>query len=290
MWLSGKCLPSTYKALGLYTQHHRRRKGKVELTPMKERIRTLGDNRSSSLGLSNPNNLCEVKTIRQGPGDPGTTRSSRGIKSEPLEGHLQQWSQVLNTVPHQKRLLLSVWVPTQKHTGLDEGGKQRVDNCPPCPTHKKHLLEKLGASVSAAQHPQTPEAMTLASYLDSPSPSFSAFCSLSWCLPLPTIHYYSKSTSQHMGTKTQCPWKDDKEGKGSLKPPTKAKIWAFQREEKPCWGHKTGHRRQARTKLGGTSVATYMRAGIFWRQQRWDMMVSHTGGRTQEPQASINDE
>lgn len=120
VWLSGKCLPSTYKALGLYTQHHRRRKGKVELTPMKERIRTLGDNRSSSLGLSNPNNLCEVKTIRQGPGDPGTTRSSRDIKSEPPEGHLQQWSQILNTVPHQKFLLRSTQVWMQEETELTD--------------------------------------------------------------------------------------------------------------------------------------------------------------------------
>lgn len=126
-------------------------------------------------------------------------------------------------------------VPTQKHTGLD-AGENRIDRRPsPSPAPKKHLLEKLGASVSAAQHPQTPEAMTLARYLDIPSPNFT-FCFLSWCLPLPTIHYCSKSKSQQMGTEAQCPWKDDKEGKGSLKPPTKTKILAFQREEKPCWG------------------------------------------------------
>lgn len=93
-----------------------------------------------------------------------------------------------------------------------------------------------------------------------------------------------------MRTEAQCPWKDDKEGKGSLKPPTKAKTWAFQSEEKPCWGKDRSQETSARAGLGGTSVATYMRAGTFWRQQRWDMMVSHTGGRTQEPQASISDE
>lgn len=142
--------------------------------PMKKMNRTLGDNRSSSLGLSNPNSLCEVKTIRQGLGDPGTTGSSRGIKSEPPEGHLQQWSQILNTVPHQKYCCsLAGFLPRSTQVWMQE--KTELTVVPPSPAPKKHLLEKLGASVSAAQHPQTPEAMTLARSLDIPSPNFIHF-------------------------------------------------------------------------------------------------------------------
>lgn len=134
-------------------------------------------------------------------------------------------------------------VPMQKHTGLD-AGENRIDCRPsPSPAPKQHLLEKLGASVSAAQHPQTPEAMTLARYLDIPSPNFSTFCFLSWCLPLPTIHYCSESTSQHMGTEAQCPWKDDKEGKGSLKPPHQGQDLGFPKRREAMLGHRTGHRR-----------------------------------------------
>lgn len=179
----------------------------------------------------------------------------------------------------------------QKHTGLD-AGENRIDCRPsPSPAPKQHLLEKLGASVSAAQHPQTPEAMTLARYLDIPSPNFSTFCFLSWCLPLPTIHYCSESTSQHMGTEAQCPWKDDKEGKGSLKPPPPRPRSRLSKAKRSHAGAQDrSQETSARAWLGGTSVATYMRAGTFWRQQRRDMMVSHTGGRTQEPQASISDE